>query len=425
MHRTNEQDVVDAKRKLAELKSAYATALTCNIENREHSSEKDSLSEILACQKAGSEYFNYAEEFVGNSDLLGAHDSSLWVQGFAEDCADILKTMPDHFSLLQEGFTKAGHPASFELPSGAAYANMQRMVKAYLEPKETNHLMAQFKGAGLPIYGFLHEAKEHMSKTLQIVLSFGFGVIFIIVMLAIAIFLPYPSTFQLFAFRITLALAAGGIAAMLPGFLVVQVSNYLRAGGALAAFVVIYFFNPATLGIQGRATEITGLFVKQLSEEKGLVEYFWKQADLKFRFPATDWNISSKAAEAGLGDLTLQYANEKDAQIQMHVSVLDDKYREKWDEFKKNTINLWKGTIEQFGPFNSQDIYIDGRRSFVIHGTLRGEKQGTKLVDLVYTPLGDNRLFEIHLTRNTTNKAEIKLDAAYDLVKSTIHFERN
>lgn len=244
-------------------------------------------------------------------------------------------------------------------------------------------------------------------------------------MLSISIALPYPTDFQLLTFRITLALAAGGITAMLPGFLSVEISNYIRAGGALASFVVIYFFNPAMLTVQGAPTLVSGLFVKQLSEEKGLVEYYWRQADLRFRFPAEKWTISTKAAMAGLGDLILQHASGKDAQMQLHVSLLDDKYRGKWEEFEKNTISVWKGTIEQFGPFSAEDQYIDGRAAFVIHGIIRGEVQGSKVIDLVYAPLGDNRLFEIHLTRNKGNPAEAELVAAYNLVKSTIHFDRS
>jgi len=39
---------------------------------------------ILSGQPTGGAYFNYAEEFVGSSHLLGAHKSALWAQGFAE-----------------------------------------------------------------------------------------------------------------------------------------------------------------------------------------------------------------------------------------------------------------------------------------------------------------------------------------------------
>lgn len=424
MHHTNEQDIVAAKEKISVLKTSYLHALN-NYVNLGNVDPKESLNAILACQQNGAAYFNFAEEFVGNSDLLGAHQSALWVQGFAEDCAEILKTMPAHFELIAAGFEKLNNLSVNHLrPGSTAYANMQRMVKMYLSKSESENIKSIFEKSNLPVYGFSNEAREFMSKKLQTILSFCFGVAFIAIMLAIAIFLPYPTDFQLLTFRITLALAAGGITAMLPGFLSVEISNNIRASGALAGFVVIYFFNPAIFTIQGTPTNANGLFVKQLGDEKGLVEYYWKQADLKFRFPSENWAESTKAANAGLGDLTLQHASGKDAQLQMHVSLLDDKYRGKWEEFKKNTISIWKGTIGHIGKFSSEDVYIDGRAAFIIHGAIHGEVQGDKKIDLVYAPLDDNRLFEMHLTRNQNIPTETELVAAYNLIKSTIHFDR-
>lgn len=80
---------------------------------------------------------------------------------------------------------------------------------------------------------------------------FTFGVSFIILMIVIAIFIPQPSNFQYLVFRIALALSAAGVAALIPGFINVAYRNYIRAGGALGVFVVVYFWNPATLVAAG------------------------------------------------------------------------------------------------------------------------------------------------------------------------------
>ena len=49
--------------------------------------------------------------------------------------------------------------------------------------------------------------------------------------------------------RIVLALAGGGVGAVIPGFLSVDMKPNaklaVRAGGALAVFVILYFFSPA------------------------------------------------------------------------------------------------------------------------------------------------------------------------------------
>jgi hypothetical protein len=59
--------------------------------------------------------------------------------------------------------------------------------------------------------------------------------------------IPQPTSFQYTFFRVVLAAAAAGFVSMTPGFIQVKVSNWLRAGGALGVFVVVYFFSPAVL----------------------------------------------------------------------------------------------------------------------------------------------------------------------------------
>jgi hypothetical protein len=86
-----------------------------------------------------------------------------------------------------------------------------------------------------------------MNKKLQTILAFTFGSIFVILMLTIALFEPNPSNFQYTVFRIVISLAAGGVVAVYPGFIEVKFGNWLRAGGALAVFSVVYFVNPASI----------------------------------------------------------------------------------------------------------------------------------------------------------------------------------
>jgi hypothetical protein len=72
-------------------------------------------------------------------------------------------------------------------------------------------------------------------------LAFGCGVVFIAAMLTIALALPDPTPTQWFVFRVVLALAAAGIGAVIPGLIVVHVSKFIRAGGAIALFVIVYY----------------------------------------------------------------------------------------------------------------------------------------------------------------------------------------
>jgi len=75
--------------------------------------------------------------------------------------------------------------------------------------------------------------------------AFAFGVLFVIVLLVLAIWFKEPTPFQYLVFRVVLALAAAGVAAMIPGFLEVRLGRGVRAGGALAVFVIVYFYDPA------------------------------------------------------------------------------------------------------------------------------------------------------------------------------------
>jgi hypothetical protein len=94
------------------------------------------------------------------------------------------------------------------------------------------------------IWDKLLAAAERLGSRVAV---FAFGVAFIITLLVLAAKYPNPTSFQYTVFRIVLALAAAGIGAFLPGFLDVQVSTSIRAGGALAVFIVVYFFSPAQL----------------------------------------------------------------------------------------------------------------------------------------------------------------------------------
>lgn len=91
-----------------------------------------------------------------------------------------------------------------------------------------------------------------LSKGTQQLLAYIFAAILVIAILALAILVPDPKPFQYTVFRIVLAFAIAGVAAMLPGFLDVVISTWLRAGGALAVFVIVYFFSPAQLLVNGQ-----------------------------------------------------------------------------------------------------------------------------------------------------------------------------
>jgi hypothetical protein len=73
-------------------------------------------------------------------------------------------------------------------------------------------------------------------------LSFIFGLIFITAMLVLAVAVPNPSGQAQKTFTTVLALAAAGVGAVLPGYLHIRHVPLVRAGGAIALFIIVYFF---------------------------------------------------------------------------------------------------------------------------------------------------------------------------------------
>ncbi|TXH34188.1 MAG: DUF4019 domain-containing protein [Rhodospirillaceae bacterium] len=80
---------------------------------------------------------------------------------------------------------------------------------------------------------------------INLLLAFAFGTAFLFIMLGFAVWLPNPSEWQIFTFKLILSLAAGGVGAMLPGSIEAEVPHVVKAGGALALFVIVWFSSPA------------------------------------------------------------------------------------------------------------------------------------------------------------------------------------
>ena len=91
-------------------------------------------------------------------------------------------------------------------------------------------------------------SNETALPTWEKVAGFIFGVVLIAVLLVLAVFIPDPTAPQYATFKIILAVAAAGVGGVLAGFIHVEgtlAKLSVRAGGALALFVIVFFFSPA------------------------------------------------------------------------------------------------------------------------------------------------------------------------------------
>ena len=82
--------------------------------------------------------------------------------------------------------------------------------------------------------------------------SVAAGLVFLVAILLVAIFITEPTSFQIWVFRVVMALAAASFGATIPGFLNINMPLWgkgaIAAGGALALFVIVYQLNPPALG---------------------------------------------------------------------------------------------------------------------------------------------------------------------------------
>lgn len=130
------------------------------------------------------------------------------------------------------------------------------------------------------------------TKSAQRVTAVGSGVVFLIILLALAIAVPEPSPFQYTVFRIVLALAAAAFATTIPGFLEVVISGFARATGAIAVFLIVFFFSPA-----GLVTETADPKIKLGPQSPTQFEAVTKIPGVQALFDGT--------VEGGLGELAV------------------------------------------------------------------------------------------------------------------------
>jgi hypothetical protein len=73
-----------------------------------------------------------------------------------------------------------------------------------------------------------------------------------------ALKIPQPTVFQFWVFRVLLSLGAANLGSIIPGFIDIkwEIGELLiRAGGAIALFLVVYLINPPTKVVESLKTK--------------------------------------------------------------------------------------------------------------------------------------------------------------------------
>ncbi|MBO9560711.1 MAG: DUF4019 domain-containing protein [Caulobacter sp.] len=111
-------------------------------------------------------------------------------------------------------------------------------------------------------------------------IAFVFGAIFIITILAFATLVKDPSSTAIWTYRVILALAAGGVAAILPGFIDVKYKSFVQAGGAIGVFVLVLMAFPTPSPAPNKADAPASASVK--TDAAPAEEVIWPTDDPEF-----------------------------------------------------------------------------------------------------------------------------------------------
>ncbi|WP_312075792.1 hypothetical protein [Chryseobacterium sp.] len=113
------------------------------------------------------------------------------------------------------------------------------------------------------------------------------GVIFLLILLAVFIFIPCPTSSQKFFFRVLIALAAAAFAATISGNFTFNNSKLVSATGAIAVFAVVYLINPpgwkdsdcdlnnfkATIYVDGKSTKDVLMTIPDIGQQFSTDEF--------------------------------------------------------------------------------------------------------------------------------------------------------
>lgn len=138
---------------------------------------------------------------------------------------------------------------------------------------------------GLPV-------RSSERSSLDVWLAFAFGVIFVSVMLYLATVEKNPTPLAIRVYVTVLALAAGGVGAILPGFFEIQYKGFIRAGGALGMTALIYLNGP-TIG------KDVASFVEPKTAAEPVAQSFLQAIDSGD--PSHSWALLPETARSHVG----------------------------------------------------------------------------------------------------------------------------
>lgn len=245
-----EEIAVAGAQEIEQRKQDYASAgIALNASRDAHESIEAQIKLLEELYKAGTAFFYCVERCISNSELLGAHRSDFWATDLAATAVNVLDNVPLFYERVwaDADRLKVTRPK----PSPNAFYAMQSSVVIY-NADQVHVLAERFNHHNLPVRGFTHPTQMNTRYANWEKLVMGSTVVaFLLILLAIGVFMKDYNNFNILVFRTVLALdgaAFGGI--FISGLIQVEakLSKFLiSASGATAFFVIIFFCNPPAL----------------------------------------------------------------------------------------------------------------------------------------------------------------------------------
>lgn len=217
--------------------------------SRDSQASKEAYERCLqSMYDAGSALHQKVEAAIVQLDVI-RHPSELWAKDLASTAVNVLDVLPAFYGRLRED-GKSLNKTTPE-PSPQAFYAMQCAVVAY-HPNKVEQLQKEFTAARLPIYGFTNPAHMNtkFSKS-EWVLIFSTGLALLLLMLSVALFSRSFNNLTIWIVRVCVSLAAAMLAGTaLPGLIEIESRtgrNLLRATGAFAVLVLVFYINPPAL----------------------------------------------------------------------------------------------------------------------------------------------------------------------------------
>lgn len=232
--------------RLPQLKTAYRERMQSHLAADKTPSTK--LVTLREFHAAGLEYFNAIDRVISLGALDRSETNPTWFSGMAETAINALETILNHYRTVRNESVRLGMSRDAFTPSRTAYSQIQRIAKLH-DKKTADEYEAKYIEEQLPVYGFQKEESvklTHQEKRIGTTT----GIAFLIILVVLALFVPNPTSFQEFVFRVLLGLSGAAFASVISGFLTVEGKTQrfaIRAGAGFAVFVIIYAINPPRL----------------------------------------------------------------------------------------------------------------------------------------------------------------------------------